>query len=695
MSKDLKLVPLFGDNTDMRSKLFIDQLRDSADAVRAGGSYVPVTYNLQGTVVNKFGNVQLTAVTKGLQNRFFATPTPGRGDMDAHAEWDEYMCDLYLRIQGQALSADALKVVKDFAGSSQIGSEEEFAQAVIKSLVANLTGAGADINLASSWVNATGGTYHVPADLALNLIEPNIDQRTVGLARNPTRRGSNTVGSVSGSVSSLPMSGTILMPATATYDLSILNKGIKISPVDGLHEKLRNGCGRGAAASGKKEFTYRYDKYWLKTMLEAHATTATAPVAASRFWDDETPSTSEVYYRKGSELYTRDASGAEVRVDSGSPAFQKLAVNQKCLGTGYAGTAAGETCADYLRDCLSGKDVTKCKTYLADDKFWEKAVDEVEAMLPAMAVQTLNAFEFGMEQVWDNTAARRLYKYKSTDAWIAGLVEATKGRTSAMTVAEVEKIAKNTKLVGYLNMLVKKVNSNPAVLNKDYSGATDATRINNPDAFVGSRLHRMGVKARLTAPTLSVSSVDKLANGIKESNARIGITLGYPGLYGFSTKLNLMSGGGSLEDFEAKVSDVTKQTGHIIQNHFLALHARLQKHGKEIEKSDHDKILNLIDSLKKSEEKLYKATLYTEKYARLLEVHGQKDATSVLNMDHLRQFVDNRNKYFTRVSKKQNDLMSILRSIAEAANKEAPVTEAEMKAIDVDPKSVNFGALLG
>jgi uncharacterized LabA/DUF88 family protein len=108
-----------------------------------------------------------------------------------------------------------------------------------------------------------------------------------------------------------------------------------------------------------------------------------------------------------------------------------------------------------------------------------------------------------------------------------------------------------------------------------------------------------------------------------------------------------------------------------------------------------DKISELIESLKNSEQKLYKASLYTEKYAKLLEIHGQKDNTSILSLDHLKEFVDNRNKYFSRVVKKQNDLMSIIRSIAEAVNKETPSPDAEMKAIDVDPKTVNLGSLLG
>jgi len=616
-TENSKLVALFGDNTDKRAKLFIDELRNQ--------------FNGANVAVNK-----KTAV---FENQYFKVPDVGSAGDAIHSEWITFAKDFVKRIAGARVSAlsnkdSIIEIFKAYAGLATT-DEQRFVQKLLLRLFASVDPtSGASINTPTTWSKVTDATYNNAADLG---------KLFGGLTTLVT------------AVSSLP-----------------------------------------ATVSSAKEFGYKYDKFWLRTLLEAHSASATQPVAPSRFFDEETPASGETYYRRGSELFTRDAAGKEVRVDAGSPAFQALTVDNKCLGTGYvAHSGAGETCADYLRDCLSGKDVTQCKKYLDDDKFWEKAVDEVDAMLPAMAVQTLNAFEFGMEQVWDNTASRRLLKYKSTESWIAGLVEATKGRTSAMTVAEVEKIAKNTKLIGYLNMLVKKVNSNPAILNKDYTGATDSARINDPDAFAGSRLHKMGVKARLAAPTLSVSSIDKLATGIKDANARIGITIGYPGLYGFATKLNLMSGGGAVEDLEAKVSDVTKQTGHIIQSHFLALHTRLQKYGKEIEKSDHDKILNLIESLKKAEEKLYKAQLYTEKYARLLEVHGEKDATSVLSMDHLKQFVDNRNKYFTRVSKKQNDLLSILRSIAEAANKEAPATEAEMKAIDVDSKTVNFSALLG
>ncbi len=579
--------------------------------------------------------VAITKKSAVFENQYFKIQDGTAGDA-IHSEWETFAQDLGARLQDKIVTDAAIRDIFKYAGTATPDAEQRFVQQLLKALFVSVSPSTARLDNVTTWSGVTDAKYKTAANL------------------------------------------------------SDLFKGADVSTLKAKVSGASSGAGSKAT-----EFGYRFDKFWLRTLLEAHAASATQSVGPSSFWNDEVQTAGQTYYRKGSELYMRDASGAEVRVDAGSPAFQSLDTAKKCLGTGFD-ISKGKSCADYLRDCLSGKDVMKCKAYLDNDDFWTDAVKEVDAMLPAMAVQTLNAFEFPMEQVWDNTANRRLLKYKSTDAWIAGLVELTKGRSGgSLAEPDVKKIAGNTKLIGYLNMLVKKVNSNPAILNKDYSGATDAGRINDPDAFVGSRLHKMGVKARLAAPTLSVSSIDKLANGIKDANARVSITLGYPGLYGYATKLNLMSGGGSVEDLETKVSDTTKHTSYIIQQHFAGLLLRLGKYGKQIEKSDSDKINKLIEDLKNAEEKLYKASLYTEKYAKLLEIHGQKDATSVLSMDHLKQFVDNRNKYFSRVAKKQNDLLSILRSIAEAANKEAPSTEAEMKAIDVDSKSVNFGALLG
>ena len=434
MSKNadnLKLVPLFGRTDDMRVKLFINELRDQA--VKTGSSYT---------------TLQIKTATEVFQNMYFkntTTHTTQKADTDIHSEWEIFAAQLGARLDGKTTNTttlpDALKVIQSVGGASTAGSEQQFAQALVLAIVAKIEVSGSDITSSpSKWSTATSAKFKARADIAK-------------LFDNGT---GNTIGALSNLVSG---------KNTVTY--------------------------AGIATDTAKEFGYRYDKYWLKKMLESHVATASTPVAASKFFDDVAPTGVEEYIRKGTELYKRDASGKETRVDLGSDLAKNLSVDLQCMGTGFKQPPGStSTCADYLRDCLSGTGVDQCQVYLKDPNFWDKSVDEVDNMLPAMAIKTLNAFEFGMEQVWDTTANRRLLKFKSTTSWIEGLTEiakAAKPGATTMTTPDVEAIAKNSKLIGYLNMLVKKVNSSPAILNKDYVGKTITNVINNPDAFTGSR----------------------------------------------------------------------------------------------------------------------------------------------------------------------------------------------------------------
>ena len=114
------------------------------------------------------------------------------------------------------------------------------------------------------------------------------------------------------------------------------------------------------------------------------------------------------------------------------------------------------------------------------------------------------------------------------------------------------------------------------------------------------------------------------------------------------------------------MSDNTKHISHIIRRHHISLLDRLARLGKTIDQTEQKKIIDLIDKLEVYEQKLYKAAVYTEKYAQLLETHGQSDNNKVLTFDNLIKFVDHRNTRFNRVYKKQNDLLNILKAIAEA-----------------------------
>ncbi len=640
-------IPLLSESNDNRVRLFLHELQNAADAsrkARNASAYIAA-------------DVSINVLSQAFLARYF-TNKRGADDTAIHPEWVDFWTHVVSRNDGKTQAvpngADIVRIIKSLA-NAQDGSIAQLMQWVVQAVMASVSDAtGANIKANPSvWGSAVGYQFKASAQL-----------------RNELHNNAN-----------VPLSNAV------DQDLAIAAAGTP------------NKDDLLARVSAPRDFGYNVDKYFVQMMLED---SLNAPVAVghSKFFDEEEEqSKSEVYFRKADGgLYTK-VNGNDVRVDSRSDVISKLTIKDKCLGTGFfegAAPANGESCADYLRSCLSGKDITQCKAYLSSAKYWEKAVDEVNAMLPAMALRTIRAFEFGFENYHDQTADRQLLRVKNTTQWLASLAEMVTppaGVVAKLSKGEYDQIANNKKLIGYLDMLVKKINSNPAILNKDYVGESDAARVNDPSAFVGTKLAKMGVRPRLAVDTLSPSSVERLGQGMRASQDRIAVTLRLPGQVGAPYSFLMSGGGNPIEDLEEFLTKESKQTWAILQRHYLGLVNRLNGHKKSLSSEDDAKIRDLINDLKKSELKLTKIILFTEKYAKLLEVHRQHDPSNVLTVDHLKDFVEQRNKYFARVAKKQNDLISIIKSIAEAVNKEAPAPEVSSK--DVDASQVNFANLLG
>ena len=171
----------------------------------------------------------------------------------------------------------------------------------------------------------------------------------------------------------------------------------------------------------------------------------------------------------------------------------------------------------------------------------------------------------------------------------------------------------------------------------------------------------------------------------------LSFSLGLPQSFGLRMPVILRGGSvTSINAAESKYKDQFKHTWHLVQTQYDVLVARLNASGKTIDKKDSKQIIDLIAQLKESEAKLYKAILYTEKYADLIEVHGQRDNNSTLSLVQLQQFVDMRQKYFERVSRKQSALASIIQAVAEAVVKEAGVSKAAPTAQNQNTSQINL-----
>ena len=333
-------------------------------------------------------------------------------------------------------------------------------------------------------------------------------------------------------------------------------------------------------------------------------------------------------------------------------------------------------------ECLKGKAdvVNKCKTYLTNNNFWNNAKDEVGRMLPKIAVDTLRAFEFDYYKEYDEVQKQELVKVDTVSKWLEKLKKLSDAEPTKLSSDDFNKISKNPNLLAYLELVVSKVNANPAILNENYKSAEQEY---NPDKFKGTQLYKLGLRQFVPLGELSVGSITRLGQAIDYNNTQVRISLP-----NFIRSFKL-SGGGPIEDLTQHLSKPTVMTHSILNRHYMGLIEKLASNGKSISPKDNAKIQVLINRLRDSEIKLTKTMLYIEKYAKLLDVFGEQDNTKVLSVDHLQNFVENRNRHFERVAKKQSDLITIIRTIAEAVNKEVP-EKREQRQSQVNVNEIHF-----
>jgi len=421
-----------------------------------------------------------------------------------------------------------------------------------------------------------------------------------------------------------------------------------------IQDKIRNDC------MNVRQFSWKQDAFMLKRLFKS-LKNVTVPVSNwfNKPVNDPNSATlsNEKYYRKSLDgtLWERLPNGTEKCVDtSDDKVLASLKEDDKCFGLGVEKQATNHhnnttlTCADYFKDCITNGSVAQCKNFLLEPTFWNVAAKEVDTMIPELAYQTLKSFEFETYDEFSKQARRSFKMVQSWSEWLDACV--SKSRLSAH---EKQTISQNVKLQEYLNALVKKVNDNPAILNKDYYGdkPSDLSTV-----FKGTLLAKRGLTYEAVPKNSSLSSVFRLGNLIQDSQRRAVVSLGQNILP--SVRLILTGGAPSLMQLKAD----------LIQQQYNVLKTRLKQLNKDIAPNDEARVKSLIDELRKKELKLNEFIVFAERYADLIQVFGQTDKETSLTIDHLEEFTKARDNYFTKVSRKQNSLMSILQAIADKVN---------------------------
>ena len=337
----------------------------------------------------------------------------------------------------------------------------------------------------------------------------------------------------------------------------------------------------------------------------------------------------------------------------------------RCMGTKVNETTTN-TCSEYLTKCILGNsgDITKCKQFMMDPNFWTTIQKEVNEMIPHIATTTLNSFGFKI------VSKKNLAEYESVGEWSKSLDQ--KGLSST----EVDSIRKNTKLTQYLTMLVNKINSSPAILNKHYVVKYADDLNHQASRFTSWTLSARGMVPRAVVVSnysRQISSLNDSLLGLRHHvNGRIAFVPG-SGLVINGVSIPVMNGlqfgGGSVKMMpHVSENDSLRASYPVIKNLYHGIKGSLASKGKSFGADTEKQFEHNLEQFRKIEEKLIKAIYYSDKYLDVLSIYKDYDHENILNMEHLKSFVEKREHYFDKTIGKQNTILGAIEQIVNSVN---------------------------
>jgi hypothetical protein len=411
-------------------------------------------------------------------------------------------------------------------------------------------------------------------------------------------------------------------------------------------------------------FSYKIDEYLARRILQDQAT-ANVSVGSTFLTDldSKLAEPTHEFYRKPedlSKLWTKE-NGVEVEVDRNSQRMRDVTKNPaNCYGHSV-NNDGNETCHKYLEECLNGNGIDKCRDFMKNPRFWGNkdgsAKTEVNGMLPATALATLEKFGFRQVSVFDTIAKRNIYKVETVSSWLEVL-------SKRIAEPDYSSIKGNENLIKYLTLLEVKINASPEILNKGIT-SSDGTQSFNPNKFAGQFASQAGIKAKL--PTTSIAGLHKRLTHTLNTSGIIGLPK-----FVIPIALNMRGGndmvGGDVSDYVSNMLlDDNKDTKFVAfeyENMYNSYKNALKGMNKTIDPVDDKELQKLITSFKNTEKKAFVSLRLIKKYMELMDIFKYNDPNQVLTLSNLDLLVSTNKSQLDKGVKKQENLTNALNTLA-------------------------------
>ena len=416
-------------------------------------------------------------------------------------------------------------------------------------------------------------------------------------------------------------------------------------------------------------FGWNSNELFKHSLLDSYPTSKLTEISMTTdsWWDrdeEQNPTFENKYFRDESGQLSIIENGKIVQVMHGSKYWTDIIEknkNNQCatLGLNKNDEPDDQKCVNYLLSCINSdntKSIDKCNKFLSDSRFFENATNEVNQLFPEIALKTLNRFEFRREYYYPyKNNKERLERFRDTKDWYEVLA---KKIDSNFTQDDLDKIKQNKHLEYYLNLLVKKINTNPSILNKTYKPQQHQAL--NQNYFTDLK--------RKT----EISQSDRL--DIQQFFTRY-----FKGPLGRSRRQiggDAYSSSFNNDDYEQMDNFISHKVRNFKYSHPLFtidLQTQLDilsRRNKKIAPDTLQKINTLIETLKVSEIKITSILYLIKKYNQIKDLDkGINNIGDVeLTLANMQEKLD---KYINKSHNKINDLNSIFKTLSDIVNEKS------------------------
>jgi hypothetical protein len=440
-------------------------------------------------------------------------------------------------------------------------------------------------------------------------------------------------------------------------------------------------------------FSFRLDKWGAKLQCDWANKSSNGSGSSDEFWKSLSGTQNEEAYIRLNDykVYFMKDDGEVIDIESAE--YQAMC-KEKCYGH-----LDGNKCSELVRECLdngNGTDIEKCKKFLVSDDYWPNIKNEIKTLNIKYAQKLLDklGFETNTIPITINNKPDIKKEYESFASWGNRL-------SGSIAPEDAKKILDNQKLMEYLKTIIDKINSNPAVLNRNIM-SRDTSQPYVSNRFAGTYLSNIGLNPAVISPINDVRNIHNIRSHLQNfrtiQHNKINIGPGntllvgkrvfiHPTIRLGSRAYGGLIGGGEEEEGEISneiklkelINNISGGSASLFEKSYVQMSTLIRKHfnyyvnklaliGKDISDDDKKNFEKRLKELEKYENELFKIVDYLHKYGDLLEVYNAYDKNDIFTFETVAKFVNEREKFFDKSFKKAEPLIDNLIMIGDMVN---------------------------